>query len=133
MSSGVHWTGTGRVFTREDGADHHPSTLTAVFEREACRAGMPPIMLHDLRHGAATLALASGAEMREVQALLRHASLVITMDTYTSVLPELAAELAENMARLVPRKNRPGQAVSKTRAHTTRTRGPDGGLRAVSE
>jgi integrase len=70
------------------------STLTAVFEREACRAGMPPIRVHDLRNGAATLALATGADMKEVRRLLRHASYAITADTYTSVLPELAAELA---------------------------------------
>lgn len=131
-SWGVHWTDTGRVFTREDGTDHHPSTLTVVFEREACKAKLPPIRLHDLRHGAATIALASGADMRQVQALLRHASIVITMDTYTSVLPELAAELAENMARLVPRQNRPARGVSDTRGHTPGTQGPDGGLRAVN-
>jgi hypothetical protein len=61
-----------------------------------------------------------------------YASLVITMDTYTSVLPELAAELAENMARLVPRKNRPAAWVSDTRAHTSRTPRPGEGLRAVT-
>jgi len=36
---------------------------------------------------------------------------VITADIYTSVLPELAAELAEEHARLVPRKNRPAHGA----------------------
>ena len=79
------------------------------------------------------IALASGAEMREVQALLRHASLLITMDTYTSVLPELAAELAENMARLVPRKNRPAHGVSETPGHTSATRSHIRALRTFNE
>ena len=110
------------VFTREDGTDHHPSTLTAVFEREACRAGLPPIRLHDLRHGAATIALASGAEMCEVQALLRHASVVITMDTYTSVLPELAVELAETWHAWCPARTGQRTGCPNPRAHVAHTR-----------
>ena len=38
---------------------------------------------------------------RPVQALLGHASIVLTADTYTSVLPELIATAAEATARLV--------------------------------
>jgi hypothetical protein len=46
------------AFTRENGAALHPEYLTRHFERLARDAGLPPIRLHDLRHGAATLALA---------------------------------------------------------------------------
>ena len=52
------------------------------------REGLPPIRLHDLRHGAATFALASGAGLKAIQAMLGHASIILTADTYTSVLPE---------------------------------------------
>jgi hypothetical protein len=62
--------------------------------------------------------------MKEVQALLRHASIVITADTYTSVLPELAAELAENMSRLVPRRCRAGDGASDTAGPTSVPRRP---------
>ena len=68
------------------------------------RAGLPPIRLHDLRHGAATIALAAGTEMKVVQEMLGHSSISLTSDTYTSVLPELAREAAEAAARLVPRQ-----------------------------
>ena len=54
------------------------------------REGLPPIRLHDLRHGAATLALAGGADLKVIQAMLGHASIILTADTYTSVLPDLA-------------------------------------------
>jgi integrase len=64
---------------------------------------LPPIRLHDLRHGAATLALAAGVAMKVVSEQLGHASLQITGDIYTSVLPELAHAAAEAVARLVPR------------------------------
>jgi integrase len=38
----------------------HPDYVTRHFARLVQQAGLPPIRVHDLRHGAATLALASG-------------------------------------------------------------------------
>ncbi|WP_207938833.1 site-specific integrase [Actinomadura darangshiensis] len=101
---GQAWQESGKVFTRENGSALHPDHVTDAFARLAYGAGLPPIRLHDLRHGAATLMLAGGADMKLVQALLRHSSLAITADTYTSVLPEVAREAAEAAAALVPRK-----------------------------
>ncbi len=101
---GQAWQESGKVFTREDGSALHPDHVTDAFVQLAYGAGLPPIRLHDLRHGAATLMLAGGADMKLVQALLRHSSLAITADTYTSVLPEVAREAAEAAAALVPRK-----------------------------
>ncbi len=40
--------------------------------------------------GADTLALAAGADLKTVSEMLGHSSIVITADTYTSVLPEHA-------------------------------------------
>jgi hypothetical protein len=64
----------------------------------------PPIRLHDLRHGAATLALAAGKDIKAVSAMLRHSSHKITGDIYASVLPELAAEVSGAVEAMVPRK-----------------------------
>ncbi|MEU4725495.1 site-specific integrase [Nonomuraea dietziae] len=55
----------------------------------------------DLRHGAASTALAAHVDLRTVQGQLGHASIVLTSDTYTSVLPELHHAAAEATARLV--------------------------------
>jgi len=85
----------------------HPADVTDHFQDLARQAGLPPIRLHDLRHGAATLALAAGVDMKTVQAMLRHSSITITADTYTSVLPELARGAAEKTAAIVPRRVRP--------------------------
>ncbi|MFC7102677.1 tyrosine-type recombinase/integrase [Nonomuraea rubra] len=62
--------------------------------------------LHDLRHGAATLALAAGADLRVVQGLLGHAIIVLTADTYTSVLPQQDHDSARATARLVLKAGR---------------------------
>lgn len=57
--------------------------------------------LHDLRHGAATLALAAGVDLRTVQGMLGHTTIVTTADIYTSVLPELQRAAAREIATLV--------------------------------
>ncbi|MGH3858824.1 tyrosine-type recombinase/integrase [Actinokineospora sp.] len=103
--AGPDWTDTDLVFTRRDGNAWHPADVTDRFRLLADTGGLPPVRLHDLRPGAATLALAAGAEMKTVQELLGHASYALTADTYTSTLPEYARTAAENAANLVPRRS----------------------------
>lgn len=70
--AGVAWSETGLLFTQEDGSPLHPADVTDHFNFLVKRAGLPPIRLHDLRHGAATIALAAGADIKVVQQMLRH-------------------------------------------------------------
>jgi integrase len=112
---GSAWQDTGLVFTAVDGGPLWPNHVSNHFHNLIERAGLPPIRLHDLRHGAATIALAAGVDMKVVQEMLGHAVYSFTADTYTSVLPQLAHEAAESAARLVPR------AGSKTEGHTSGT------------
>ncbi|WP_285635364.1 tyrosine-type recombinase/integrase [Lentzea sp. NBRC 102530] len=79
--------------------------MSEAFEKIVRTSSLPPIRLHDLRHGAATLALAGGADMKTVQEMLGHSSITITSDIYTSVLPEVAHRAAEAAAKLVPRRS----------------------------
>jgi hypothetical protein len=89
------------VFTTPNGAPLHPDFLTRRFGRLVTASRLPPVRLHDLRHGAASLAHAAGADLKTVQELLGHTSIVLTADTYTSVLTELHIKTAEATARLV--------------------------------
>jgi site-specific recombinase XerD len=102
---GEAWVNTGRVFTEANGTLLHPGKVSEAFEKNVRASSLPPIRLHDLRHGAATLALAGGADMKTVQEMLGHSSITITSDIYTSVLPEVAHRAAEAAAKLVPRKS----------------------------
>ncbi|NGY61236.1 site-specific integrase [Lentzea sp. NEAU-D13] len=103
-AAGDAWVDLGLMFTEPDGSPLHPADVTDLFNKLVEQAGLPPIRLHDLRHGAATFALASGADMKVVSSMLRHSSITITADTYTGVLPQVARKTAEGIARLVPRK-----------------------------
>ncbi|MFI6713522.1 tyrosine-type recombinase/integrase [Nonomuraea sp. NPDC050478] len=104
LAWGSSWKETGRIFTQEDGSELTPDWVSEHFWRLVFAAGLPPIRLHDLRHGAATLSLAAGTDMKYVSAMLRHSSIGITSDIYTAVLPDVARAAAEAAVRLVPRK-----------------------------
>jgi integrase len=98
-------TSRGWVFTHEDGEPLSPSYLTRKFNDLVEETGMPPVRLHDLRHGAATLMLA-GEELKTIADQLGHSSVVLTADTYLSVAVELGLQAAVAAARLVLKAGR---------------------------
>ncbi|WP_066950774.1 tyrosine-type recombinase/integrase [Streptomyces lushanensis] len=100
------WVETGHVFTQEDGSWLHPGKVTDLFERLVAASGLPPIRLHDLRHGAATLMLAADIDIKIVSDTLGHSDTRITRDIYQSVLPEVGKSAAEATAKLVPLQRR---------------------------
>jgi integrase len=100
---GDRYRDSGYVFTNLNGDPVSPGRLTHVFQQMLAQYRLPPVQLHDLRHGAATLALAAGVELKVVQEMLGHSSIVLTADTYTSVLPKLAHTAAEKTATHVLR------------------------------
>ncbi|MGI5470250.1 site-specific integrase [Streptomyces sp. CA-132043] len=114
---GSAWVETGRAFTRENGEPLHPANVTRRFIELYEEIGLPPVRLHDLRHGAATLAHAAGADLKDIQEMLGHSSIAITADTYTSLLPEADLAIAEAAARLVPRA-RMADSAEKSEART---------------
>jgi integrase len=100
---GPGYRASGYVFTNLNGDPMAPDRLSRTLKKLAAEAGLPPVRLHDLRHGATTLALAAGADLRTVQEQLGHSSIVLTADTYISVLPEVARAAAEKVAALILR------------------------------
>jgi integrase len=126
-SFGPGYQASGYVFTGLNGDPMAPDRLTRTFTALAAQAGLPPVRLHDLRHGAATLALAAGVDLRTVQDQLGHCSIVLTADTYISVLPEVARTAAEKVAALIlragclvpgtrpPRRRQPGRGKRRRR------------------
>jgi integrase len=63
-------------------------------------AGLEGLRPHDLRHFAASVAVAAGAHPRALQARLGHADSRVTMDVYASVLPGLDEELASRLEEI---------------------------------
>ena len=71
-----------------------------VFDPAARRAGVGHLTLHDLRHTAASLAIASGANVKDVQAMLGHASAAMTLDTYAGLFDDSLDAVADRMDAL---------------------------------
>lgn len=82
------------VFIRLDGKLPDPHHISKVFKNIAGRAGLKPIRLHDLRHTHATVLLLAGVHPKIVSERLGHASIAITLDIYSHVLPGMQEEAA---------------------------------------
>ncbi len=96
------WEDNGFVFANEVGRPMTPQNLTQrSFQPLLERAGLPRMRFHDLRHTAATLLLAQGVHPKVVQEMLGHASIALTLDTYSHVVPGLQAEAATKMEALL--------------------------------
>jgi integrase len=86
------------VFCTRSGKPISPQNLTKQSFRPLLKkAGLPSIRFHDLRHTCATLLLAKGVHPRVVQDLLGHASVTLTLDTYSHVLPQMGSLVADAM------------------------------------
>ncbi|MEU0529242.1 site-specific integrase [Amycolatopsis tolypomycina] len=99
---GSAWVDSGRIYTQPDGSPLQPSSIGYRFEKLCEASGLPPIRLHDLRHTAATTMFAAGVDPKIIQYILGHASLKVTMDIYTDVLPELIVASVDAAVALVP-------------------------------
>ena len=61
------------------------------------RASLPEIRFHDLRHTCATLLLGRGVHPKLVQELLGHATIAMTLDTYSHYMPSMGNQAAGAM------------------------------------
>ena len=62
------------------------------------KAGLPTsLRLYDLRHSCATLLLAQGEHPKVVSERLGHASITLTLDTYSHVLPTMQQQAAKRL------------------------------------
>jgi integrase len=98
---GTGYRDSGLVFTMPDGSPIHPQRISAWFLQHTRAAGLPRIRLHDVRHSYATAALAAGVPPKVISQRLGHATIAITMDTYSHVIPGLDEQAAQTVARLI--------------------------------
>ena len=84
-----YYQDTGLVFCMEDGTALDPDYIAKVFYRHLDNAKLPHFRFHDIRHTFATLALSKGEPIKKVSAILGHASITLTLETYCHLMPEL--------------------------------------------
>jgi integrase len=64
------------------------------------RAELPPMRFHNLRHGAASLLLAEGVNVKVISEMLGHADVTVTLKVYAHLLPGMGEQAASTMDRL---------------------------------
>jgi integrase len=80
----------GLVFATETGTIINPSNLrNRSFKPLLKRASLRLIRFHDLRHTCATLLLSKNVNPKVVSEMLGHASVRITLDTYSHLMPDM--------------------------------------------
>jgi len=100
------------------GADYQNNDLvfasgegTPIILRNLVRRHFQPVLtraklsltfrLYDLRHSCATLLLSAGENPKVVSERLGHASIVLTLDTYSHVLPSMQQAATEKLERIL--------------------------------
>jgi integrase len=116
---GPGYQDSGLVFTMPDGSPIHPQRISAWFVQHTRAAGLPRIRLHDVRHSYATAALAAGVSPKVISQRLGHATIAITMDTYSHVIPGLDEQAAETVARLILGDGEPAADLSANKPLAT--------------
>ena len=97
---GVSLNADDFVFIRPDGSPLNPSAVSLAFRRITHKAGLKDIRIHDLRHTHATLMLQAGVNPKVVSERLGHASISITLDIYSHVLPGMQEAAVEKFDKL---------------------------------
>lgn len=101
------------------GGRFRQKTWRAHWKAALAEVGLTGVRPHDLRHTAASLAIAAGVDILQVQAMLGHARASTTLDIYGHLLPGSGDEVAERMDRFAPPKPKPrdhsAQDVRRTR------------------
>ena len=93
------------IFSNVEGKPFLPNTVTHAWVKLVRRAGFKGVRLHDCRHSHASIMLKSGTHPKVVQERLGHASIQVTIDTYSHVAPGIQKAAAENFDRLVSPKH----------------------------
>lgn len=95
------WAARPVIFDRGDGHPLAQQTL-ATHHRGVCdRAGVPRITMHALRHTFATIALGNGAHPKIVADILGHASVTITLDTYSHTNTDMQRSVIDGINRAI--------------------------------
>lgn len=92
----------GLVFAGEVGNIINPSNLrNRSFKPLLKSAGLRPVRFHDLRHTCATLLLSKNVNPKVVSEMLGHASVSITLDTYSHLMPDMQEKAARALEEVL--------------------------------
>jgi integrase len=87
------------VFPNPDGSPWPPDTFTVQFGKLAALVGLKGFRFHDMRHAFASLTLADGVPIKEVQSLMGHSSPTVTLSVYARSMEGLGRAAVNGLSR----------------------------------
>src|SRR5258708_28889569 len=96
------WESNDLVFCTDLGTPLSIPNLTYRYFRPILKeAGLPQIRLYDLRHSHATLLLIAEENPKVVAERLGHSTIVLTMDTYSHVVPSMQRNASDKLTKML--------------------------------
>ncbi len=89
------------MFCTEQGVPLDGPNLTRHLQRRRRWAGIESIPFHGLRHRAATLLLARGLTLGQIQKVLGHANIRLTADLYAHSVRKVTGHVAAELQAVV--------------------------------
>jgi integrase len=101
LAAGEKYTRQEFIFAAPDGHHEFTERVRGRWKTAVRRSGQRLIRLYDCRHTHATLLLRAGVNPKVVSERLGHASIVITLDTYSHVLPDMQNDVVDKLQALL--------------------------------
>lgn len=99
---GNRWKDQALIFANETGGLlDGQNVVNRYFKPLLAKAKLPMIRLYDLRHTHATLLMAADQHPKVVQERLGHASIQLTLDTYSHIVPGMQERASERLDALL--------------------------------
>jgi integrase len=113
LKTGPLWQAHELVFCSGTGTPLSIPNLTYRYFRPILKkAELPQIRLYDLRHSCATLLLMAEENPKIVSERLGHSTVVLTLDTYSHVLPTMQERASEKLSNLLYNRDRDELIIS---------------------
>ena len=90
------------IFKWEDGRPYSPDYISHSFGTLLKKYNLPHIRFHELRHSCASLLIAQGYGLKDVQEWLGHSDIKMTANIYGHLDTKRKQGIAANMQRLLP-------------------------------
>jgi integrase len=87
------------VFPNPDGGPWPPDTFSVQFAKLAALVGLKGFRFHDMRHAFASITLADGVSIKEVQTLMGHSSPTVTLSVYARSMEGLGRQAINDLSR----------------------------------
>jgi len=102
LKLGAAWQAFNLVFCTDEGTPLSiPNITYRYFRPILTKAELPRIRLYDLRHTCATLLLIAEENPKVVSERLGHSTIVLTLDTYSHVLPTMQQGATARLEKLL--------------------------------